>query len=243
MLSPVRFAGIVTVTFAVCGPARGQAVAPAGPKVAVDKMDIYNGGVHTVRYFVTGASPQLLALVRRVEWVENQLSVIEQLQLLKLDTVVNERRVAAFRTTQLTNPYYLPGFGSPPIAGGHGDVDSPFQRALKVQLAYEATPEVAFQLIGFLEYLQTDLDTQLKALPPAEKKAAQGPLDALLPRLAALTRQAAPPPRPQAATPSQVRLPAPAAAPRPPTPSNSDAVQQTVRRQMQQAQRQITPPR
>src|SRR6476660_2517948 len=111
MLSLFRFAGIITLIFAVCGHSTAQQLAPAGSGVTINKQVIDNGLSHSVKYFVTGGSPQLQALVRRVEWAENELSVIEQLQLLKRDTVVNERRVAAFRTEQLTNPYYPPGFG------------------------------------------------------------------------------------------------------------------------------------
>ena len=88
MLSPFRFAGIITVIFAVCGPARAQELAPAGSGVTIDKVVIENGLAHTVKYFVTGGSARLQALVRRVEWAENELSVIEQLQLLKLATVL-----------------------------------------------------------------------------------------------------------------------------------------------------------
>ena len=131
MLSPLRFAGIITVIFAVCGPARAQELAPPGSDVSIHKMVIDSGFSHTVKYFVKGGSPRLQALVRRVEWAENELSVIEQLQLLKLDTVVNERRVAAFRTAQLTNPYGSPGFIPVSIGsdfGGYGE--SPLQRAL-----------------------------------------------------------------------------------------------------------------
>src|SRR6266705_436499 len=140
MLSPFRFAGIITVIFAVCGPARAQAIAPAGSRVTIDKVVVDNGLAYTVKYYVKGGSPRLQTLVRRVEWTENELSVIEQLQLLKLDTVVNERRVAASRTAQLTNPYYPPGFIPLSIAvdnGGYGE--SSLQRALKRQLTYEAT--------------------------------------------------------------------------------------------------------
>jgi hypothetical protein len=199
MLSPFRFAGIITVIFAVifavCGPARAQAIAPAGSGVTIDKLDIENGLAHTVKYFVKGGSPRLQALVRRVEWTENELSVIEQLQLLKLDTVVTERRGAAFRTAQLTNPYFPPGFIPPSIATDNGCYGaSSLQRALTGQLAYEATPQAALQLIGFLEQQQTQLDAELKALPPQEKKEAQGPIDALRPRLAALPRGDVPPP-------------------------------------------------
>jgi hypothetical protein len=144
MLSPFRFVGIVTVIFALCGLARAQQIAPAGSGVTIDKVAVDNGLAHTVKYYVKGGSPRLQALVRRVEWTENELSVIEQLQLLKLDTVVNERRVAAFRTAQLTNPYFPPGVipVSFPIDNGC-DGASSLQRALTGQLAYEATPQAA----------------------------------------------------------------------------------------------------
>ena len=208
MLSPLRFAGIITVILAVCGSARAQQIAPAGSGVTIDKVVVDNGAAHTVKYAVTGGSPQLQAMVRRVEWAENELSVIEQLQLLKLDTVVNERRVAAFRTAQLTNPYFPPGVipvSFPIDNGGYGE--SSLQRALGRQLACEATPEAALQMIGFLEQMQTELDAQLKALPPQEKKAVQGPLDALRPRVAALARSDVAPPRPQPVVPPQVSFP------------------------------------
>jgi hypothetical protein len=229
MLSPFRFAGIITVIFTVCGPARAQPIAPPGSGVTIDKLVIDNGLVHTVKYFVKGGSPRLQALVRRVEWAENELSVIEQLQLLKLDTVVNERRVAAFRTAQLTNPYYPPGFIPLSFAiDNGGDGESYLQRALQRQLAHEATPEAALDLIGFLELLQTQLDAELKALPPQEKKAAQGPIDALRPRLAALARVDVPPPRPQPIVPAQVRLPALALPQQRPMPLGPVAFQQRV---------------
>jgi hypothetical protein len=144
MLSPFRFVGIVTVIFALCGLARAQQIAPAGSGVTIDKVAVDNGLAHTVKYYVKGGSPRLQALVRRVEWTENELSVIEQLQLLKLDTVVNERRVAAFRAAQLTNPYFPPGFIPVSIATDNGcDGASSLQRALTGQLAYEATPQAA----------------------------------------------------------------------------------------------------
>src|SRR4051794_41361999 len=120
MMSPLRFAGIIIVIFAVCGPASAQAIAPAGSGVTIDKVVIDNGPARTVKYYVTGGSPRLQALVRRVEWAENELSVVEQLQGLKLDTVVNERRVAGFRTAQLTNPYYPPGFIPFPVGPDYG---------------------------------------------------------------------------------------------------------------------------
>jgi hypothetical protein len=211
MLSQFRFAGIITVIFAVCGAARAEAIAPAGPGVTIDKVVVNNGVAQTVKYIVTGGSPRLQALVRRVEWAENELSVIEQLQGLKLDTVVNDRRIAAYRTAQLTNPFNPPGFIPFPIAPDCiGNGESSLQRALTVQLATAATPQAALHLIGFLEQQQTQLDAELKALPPPEKKAAQGPVDALRPRVAALARGEAASPRPQPVVTRQVSFPAPA---------------------------------
>jgi hypothetical protein len=211
MLSRLRFAVIITVIFAVCGSAAAQQIAPAGSGVTINKVTVDNGLAHTVKYFITGGSPQLQAVIRRVEWAENELSVVEQLQLLKLDTVVNERSIAAFRTTQLTSPYGSPGFIPVSIGtdiGGYGE--SPLQRALACQLASEATPQAALQMIGFLEQMQTELDAQLKALPPQEKKAVQGPIDALRPRVAALALSNIAPPPPQPVVPPQLSFPAPA---------------------------------
>jgi hypothetical protein len=261
MRTPFRLAVILTVLFTVCGLARAQELAPKGSGVSVRKVEVDNGPTHTVKYFVTGGSPRLQALVRRVEWVENELSVVEQLQRLKLDTVVNERRVAAFRTAQLTNPFSPPGFLPPPIAPGIGDDGaSPLQRSLQRQLAYEATPDSALQMIGLLEQLQTDLDKELKALPPQEKKAAEGPVDALRPRVAALTGRDVPPPPSQpvastgpAAAPRVVQAPAQAVPQQRPTPPAPAAfqqaapqnpvsvIQETMRMQQQilQVQRQI----
>jgi len=240
MSSPYRLAGIPIVLFAVCGLARAQEIAPAGSGVSINKVVVDSGLTHTVKYYVTGGSPRLQALVRRVEWVENELSVIEQMQRLKLDTVVNERRVAAFRTTQLTNPYNPPGFIPFPIAPGHGGYGtSSLQRALTGQLAYEATPEAALNMIGFLEQLQTDLDKELKALPPKEKKAAEGPVDALRPRVAALAGRDVPPPPPQLVAAPPVQVPAPAVPQQIPTPQDPDAFRQTVLQNQERVRQQI----
>src|SRR5437879_1886584 len=151
MSSPFRLAGIITATFAVCGPAMAQQMAPANSGVTVEKQIIDNGLSHSVKYFVTGGSAQLQALVRRVEWAENELGVVDQLQLLKLETVVNERQLAAVRTAQLTNPFVPTGFIAPYFGTGYGhDGASSLQRALTGQLAYEAPQHAALPLIGFM---------------------------------------------------------------------------------------------
>lgn len=202
MLSPFRNAVTAITVFAIGGPLGAQQLTPAGSGVSIDRVVVENGLAPTVRYFVTGGSPRLQALVRRLEWVENELSVVEQLQMLKLDTVVNERQLAAFRTTQLTNPYYPPGFVPLSVGTGvGGDAESSLQRALTGQLACEATPETALQMIAYLEQIQTELDAELKALPPQEKEAAQAPIDALRPRVAALSGFDLPLPQPQPVLP------------------------------------------
>jgi hypothetical protein len=224
MRSPLRFAGIITVIVAVCGPAWAQEIAPADSGVSIHKQVTESGSTHTVKYFVTGGSPKLQALVRRIEWTENELSVVEQMQGLKLDTVAYERRATAVRTSQLTNPYFPPGFLPPPVGTAYGCDDlSSLQKALAGQLAYEATPQAALQLIDFLEKQQTELDKELKALPPKEKKAAQGPIDALRPKLAALTRSNPPQPQPAAQPAAPV-----AVAPKAPVTEPAAAPQDTL---------------
>jgi len=203
MSHPFRFVAIISAVLAICGPAMAEQAASADSGVKIEKQVINNGLAQSIKYFVTGGSPQLQALVRRVEWAENELSIVNQLQLLKLDTVVDERRVAAVRTALLTNPFVPPGFIAPYVGTGYGGYGgSSLQSALTGQLAYEATPQVALQLIGYLEQQQTQLEAELKALPPQEQKAAQGPIDALRPRLAALTGGNVPPSQAQPAVPS-----------------------------------------
>jgi hypothetical protein len=174
---------------------------PEGSKVFVRKVTVDSGLTRTVKYVVTGGSPRLQAIVRRVEWAENELGIIEQLQLLKMDTVLNERRAAAARATQLTSPYFVPVYPPPYIPEYAGAGSSPLQKSLSRQLAYSATPDAAMQLIGFLEQQQTELDAELKTLPPPEKKAGEEVLAALKPRLDALPHNAATPPAAQPVAP------------------------------------------
>jgi hypothetical protein len=241
MLSPFRFAVIVTVILAVSGAATAEQLAPAGSGVTIQKTVIENGPAHTVKYFVKGGSPKLQGLVRRVEWAENELSVIEQMQQLKLDTVVNERSIAAFRTAQLTNPYYPPGFIPPAIAPGYGsDYQSRLQKALTGQLAYEATPQAALQMIGYLEQMQSQLDAELKALPAQEKKAAQGPVDALRKKVAALAPGHVPPAPPQPVAQQHISFPGQAIPQQQSMPLDATAFQQMVRQLQDRVRQQFT---
>jgi hypothetical protein len=214
MPSPCRVAGLLTVVFAVTGPAWAQELAPPGSGVSVQKLVIESASSHTVKYYVKGGSAQLQALVRRVEWAENELNVVSQLQLLKLDTIGTERRIQAVRAAQLTNPYFPTEF-MPSSAGNYGrDGASPLQKALAGQMAFEATPQAALQLIDYLEQVQTELDSELKALTPKERKAVETPVDDLRKRVAALPHGGGAPQQPKAAAPWRlVKGGAPAAAP------------------------------
>src|SRR5262249_24854862 len=96
----------------------------------------------------------------------------------------------------------------PPIPPVSGACPTPLQRSLTAQLEYQATPDSAMQLIGFLEQVQTQLDAELKALPLPEQKATQGPIDDLRKRVAALPHGDAPRPQPlPAATQPQPAIP------------------------------------
>jgi hypothetical protein len=163
-----------------------EARAAAGPEPKIRKVVIDNGLSQSVKYFVEGGSPRLQAMVRTLQWAENEVAVIEQLQQLKLETVLNERRLGAVRTIQRT------GFGYPPLSprGGYGHLggESSLQVGLAGVLTDEATPEAALQIFRLLEQAQTDLDGELKLLSQQEHQAAQDYVDALRARVAALPR-------------------------------------------------------
>jgi hypothetical protein len=93
-------------------------------------------------------------------------------------------------------------------------------------------------LIGFLEEKQTELDAQLKALPPQEKKAAQSFINDLRPRLAALPHGDVSRPRPQPVVLPQIRSPAPAVRHQPAMPPGA-ALPPTARQDPETARQQI----
>src|SRR5437870_12795252 len=67
MPSPFRCAAIIIATVAVCGSARSQELAPPGSAVSINKITIHGPFSQTVKYYVTGGSSRLQALVRRSE--------------------------------------------------------------------------------------------------------------------------------------------------------------------------------
>jgi hypothetical protein len=95
-------------------------------------------------------------------------------------------------------------------------------------------------MIGFLEQMQSQLDAELKALPAQEKKAAQGPIDALRQRVAALAPGDVPPAPPQPVARQQMSFPAPAIPQQPSMPRDPVALQQMVRQIQDRVRQQIT---
>jgi hypothetical protein len=190
MLPAFRFPWIVVLLLAiVVGPARAQQAAPAVPPVTIDKTVIESGLSHTVKYFVSGGSPRLQAMVRSLEWAENEVTLIEQLQQLKLEIVVNERQTGSVRTLPQAGFGYSPGYRPVPVYGGSGG-ESSLRGALSGVIANEATPEAALQAFSLLEHVQTDLIRELLKLPPQEQQAMQAPIDALRTKVACLPRPA-----------------------------------------------------
>jgi hypothetical protein len=98
MPSASRFAEKTVLFLAalVVGPAWAQGDrAPPVPGLKIHKVIIENGLSHTIKYFVEGGSPRLQAMFRTLQWAENEVTLIEQLQLLKTEIVTNERRPGA----------------------------------------------------------------------------------------------------------------------------------------------------
>ena len=98
MPSPFRMAAVAALFLSVVvGPARSQELAPPGSGVSIYKQVIDSAFSHTVKYYVKGGSPRLQALVRKLQWAENEVAVVEQLQVLRQDIVTAEQRVQSLR--------------------------------------------------------------------------------------------------------------------------------------------------
>lgn len=164
--------------------------AAAGPPV--QKLVIYNQSTPTVYYSTTSDSPRLQALCRTLQWAENEVALVGELQRLKLDYVRGERRLAASYLAYPPNPAALPGSPSYPRP------ESALSSSLAGVLADEATPERALQLIFLLEQAQTDLAEELKRMAPEDRAGLEGDGKALARAIALLRsrRGAAPTNRP-----------------------------------------------
>jgi hypothetical protein len=136
---------------------------------------IYNGPVPTLSYSAQGRSPRLQALAQTLQYTENELNLTNELQKLRLGIVVNEQTLDTVRTSQQLGlgPISAPGY-----AACYAPPDSALKRALIPQLAQEATPAMAYELINLREQVQTEIRAeQNKAVaatlaePPAGQNA------------------------------------------------------------------------
>lgn len=194
MLLPLRFgskmAALVTALLLV-GAAGADDARPAAPSAVpqVNKLTTLNGPVSTVSYSVQGGSPHLQALAQTLQFTENELNVTSELQKLRLGIVVNEQTLDKVRTSQALGfgPFSTPGY-----AACFNPPDSLLKRALIPQLAQEATPAMAFELINLREQVQTEL--------LAEQKKANAAVGGELPAPRNV-QPVAPPPVPQPAAP------------------------------------------
>jgi hypothetical protein len=159
------------------GTAGAQQAGPAAPAAIpqIHKMTIYNGLVPTVSYSVQGGSPHLEALSQTLQFTENEMTLTQELQRLRLGIVANEQTLDMIRTSQAL------GFGpisTPGYAAWDARPDSRLKRALIPGLAQEATPAMAFELINLREQVQTELQAELakaaaavRGDPPAKQNA------------------------------------------------------------------------
>ncbi len=162
MLAAFYVAGPVHAAEANAPPVAPAPAAAQAPKV--NKMTIEVNGVSTVYYTVQYGSPRLQVVYRTLQYAENEMTVVEQLQQLKLDYVRNERnRVSGAGANNILgwNPY---GANCPPP-------ESTLQAGVSQVLANEATPRAALQAIQMLQRAEADATNELKQLAPKDRQA------------------------------------------------------------------------
>jgi hypothetical protein len=121
-------------------------------------MTIWNGPVPTVSYSVAGGSPHLQALAQALQYTDNEINLINELQKLRLGIVVHEQTLDTVRTSQALGfgPISTPGYPCKAPA------DSALKRALIRGLAQEATPAMAYELINMREQVKSELQAEQK---------------------------------------------------------------------------------
>jgi hypothetical protein len=224
--------GTILVLVAAAGADEVKPAAPAAlPQI--NKLTTFNGPVATVSYSVQGGSPHLEALAQTLQFTENELSVANELQKLRLGMVVNEQTIDRVRTSQALG---LGPLSTPSYAACYAPSDSALKRAMIPQLAQEATPAMAYGLINLREQVQTQIQAEQKKVTTAarvEQPATQIAQPAPVPPVAdpaAAARTVAPPA--QLATHS-----AQAAPQQPVVPPDSALEQQVLAFQQQVRQR------
>jgi hypothetical protein len=148
--------------------------APQTP--VVSKMTVDNGGAKTVYYTVTNGTPRLNALYRKLEYAENEVTIVQQLQLLRLDYVHNERTREAQASSAVYGFSSMGSYGNNGSTGstygsyGGGNGESTLKNGLSQVLAGEGSPDAAMQAIQVLERAETDAANELKLLSPKDRQ-------------------------------------------------------------------------
>ncbi|HLW65131.1 MAG TPA: hypothetical protein VKS79_07380 [Gemmataceae bacterium] len=170
----ITMALLATLQFAA--PSRADDNA-ANKRPKVSKMTIDNAGTKTVYYSVTNGTPHLNALYRKLEFAENEVTIVQQLQMLRLDYIRSERtREASSAIYGISAPNFngMNGgadgsYGSYGSYGG-GNGESSLKNGLSQVLAAEGTPDAAMQAIQVLERAETEAANELKLLTPQDQQ-------------------------------------------------------------------------
>jgi hypothetical protein len=134
---------------------------PADPQPKIFRMTINVAGSQSVHYTVQNGTPRLQTVYRMLEWAENEMTIVEQMQQLKMEYVRNERQREERNASG----------GFPGSGGAVGDWESSLKIALSQELAGEATPEAAVQAIQLLQRAEADAANELKQLAPKDRQA------------------------------------------------------------------------
>jgi hypothetical protein len=180
---------VLLVPLLAAGVADAQQAKPADSPPQVHKQTIYNGAVPRVSYYVQGGSPHQDASYRALQFTENELTIAEEDQNLRMADLAGAATWSPQRYGLRSNVGYA-GYG-------YGGYYSPVDNAL--------------QLIRLREDIQTELAGAPKPLAPLRNR--QAPPDALhraIPQIpsfsAVTTRLAGGPPAPFMHTGREIRL-------------------------------------
>jgi len=148
---------LAAAVLAALALATGPLDAQEAPAPQVNKLTIYNGTRKTVTYSVQGGTPRLRARFRLLQFAENEVTLVEQLQQLKMAYVANELLLEGLVT------------GGPVPNGPFFGRESSIKFALADNLAQEATPDAAIRLIDLLEQAETEVEIEIHKLPPQQR--------------------------------------------------------------------------
>jgi hypothetical protein len=193
------FALALLATLQFATPSRADDNA-AKPRPTVSKMTVDNAGAKTVYYSVTNGTPRLNALYSKLEFAENEVTIVKQLQLLRLDYIRSERTSVGISAVYgISAPSFngmnsLGSYGGSYGSYGGGNGESTLKNGLSQVLAAEGTPDAAMQAIQVMERAETDATNELKLLSPKDQQQLQETTQKLRDFVAEHTQQSTLPP-------------------------------------------------